>query len=127
MFELEPSGADSEIEPAAGHQVERRCHIRRDARVAVGVAVDQRADPRAPGVLAESSKGSPSLETRPARIRNEVRIEVVEGPQRVVSPLICLLPEVAKLAPFDGLLSGLDSKTDRMLAHLFPPCGSAPP
>ena len=51
VLELEPAGADAEVEAAAADVVERRRHLRGDARVAVGVAVHQVADARPLGRL----------------------------------------------------------------------------
>src|SRR5271167_4438810 len=119
MFQLEPSGAEPQVEPATAHLIERRGHLRREARVAVGVAVDQRADTRTLGVLAERTQKRPAFHARAGRVGHEDRIEMIECPERVVAPAVGLAPEGAQLLPFDVLLSGLNSKADRMLVHWF--------
>src|SRR5437763_14936323 len=97
MLLLEPSAADAEIEAAAGDVIERRRHLRGDARIAVGVAVDQRSDTSAGGVLAQRAQQGPSFKARPIRIGHKYREEVVEAPQRVVAPAVGLLPQLAHL------------------------------
>src|ERR1019366_5507335 len=117
MFQLEPSGAKPQVEPATANLIERRSHLRCEARVAVGVAVDQRADTRTLGVLAERAQKRPAFHARAGRVGHEDRIEVIERPQRVVAPGIGLAPKGAQLLSFDVLLSGLYSKANRMLVH----------
>src|SRR5713226_8407411 len=122
MFELEPSGAETHIEPASTRVIERRGHLRGEARIAIGVAIDQRADTRVFGVLAERAQQRPAFHAWAGRVGHEDRIEVIEAPERVVAPAVGLAPEAAQLLPFDVLLSGLHSKANRMLVHGFLRC-----
>ena len=117
VLELEPSGAESQVEAAAANLIERRRHLRGQTGITIGVAIDQRTDARAVGVLAECAEQRPALHARSGRVGHEDGIEMVEGPQRVVAPRVDLLPEVAHSLPGDILLAGLNSETNRMRRH----------
>src|SRR5216684_1474704 len=117
MLSLAPSCAEAEVEPATDSVVNRRRHLCSEAGVAIRVAVDQRPKPRPLGMLSKRRQQRPTLEAWPVRIRREDWVEMIEGPQRVITPAVGLRPETAQLFPFDVLLPGLNSKPDRMLVH----------
>src|SRR5579863_9487954 len=117
MLQLEPSGAETQVEPAAAYLIERRGHLRGETRVAIGVAIDQRADTRTLGVLTKRAQYRPTFHARGGRVGYENRIKVIECPQRVISPTIGLTSKAAHLFPFDILLSGLHSKANRVFVH----------
>src|ERR1700689_1089394 len=121
VLELEPSGAQPEGETAAADLVERRSHLRGQGWVAIGVAIDQRADACALGVLAQRAEQRPALHTRTGWIGHEDGIEVVEVPQGAIAPSVDLFPEVAHPLPGDVLLAGLNSKTNRVRRHSSAP------
>jgi len=116
VLELEPAGADAEVEASAAHVIERRRHLRGEARMAVRVTGHHRADAGAARRLGEGGDRRPRLEARPLRI-DEDRVEVVEVPERVVTPAVGLPPQIQHVAPRDRLLAGLDAEADRMYRH----------
>src|SRR5579885_1446626 len=93
VLQLVPSGADPKHETPAAQMVQGRRHLRRDAWVAVSVAVDQCADSGAAGLLAQRAQHGPSLQARPGGVGAHDRIEMIEDPQRVVTPSVRLLPQ----------------------------------
>ncbi len=117
VLQFIPSGADSQHQAPGAQMVDGGGHLCRDAWVAIGVAVDQRPDPGAAGLLAERGQRGPSLQARTGRVGAHDRVEVIKHPQRVVAPQIGLLPQAAHLAPLGLLLRSLDSEAHRMLAH----------
>src|SRR5271154_2518977 len=70
MLELEPSRAETQVEAPVADVVECRRHFRRDAWIAVSVAIDHRADARAFGLLAERGERGPSFEAWAGRVGN---------------------------------------------------------
>ena len=119
MLQLVPAGAQAEIEPAAACVIERGGHLRGQARVAIGVAVDERTDTGAPGVLAERAQQCPVLHAGAGGVGREDRIEMIERPERVIAPGVEFRPDVAHPLPSYVLLPGLESKSNRMPGHLF--------
>jgi hypothetical protein len=69
------------------------------------VAIHQGAQFRPAGVLADCGKSSPSLEAGSGRIWDKDRVQVIEGPKRVVTELIGRLKQFHELRPFIALLS----------------------
>jgi hypothetical protein len=120
LLELEPACAETQVQTPVADVVERRRHLRRDAWVAVRVAIDHRADARAFGLLAERGKRGPSFEARAGRVGNEDWIEVIEAPQRVVAPTVGVAPQLFQVFPLDQLLTGLNSESNWMLWHCEP-------
>ena len=59
------AGAEPEHEPATGHLVQGRRHVRHHRRVPVGAAEDERAESQSLGVTGERSQGGPALEHGP--------------------------------------------------------------
>src|ERR1700722_1680449 len=104
MLQLVPSGAEAKVETSAAYVIERRGHLRGQAWIAIGVAVDHRAQPRAFSVLAERAEQRPVFHARTGGIGRENRIEVIEGPDRVVAPSVGVAPEIAHPLPSDILL-----------------------
>src|SRR6266446_5027821 len=106
--------------------VERRRHLRQHARIAIGVAIHQRTEARTLRMLAERAQHRPALEAGAVRVGYENRIEVIEDPKRVVTPLVGLCPETRHAFPFDVLLRGLNPEADWMLVHRieFPLCST---
>src|SRR5271155_2486556 len=105
MLQLIPSGSYAEIEPAAAYMVERGGHLRRQARIAIGIAVDERADAGALRMLAECAQQRPVLHAGTGRVGREDRVEMIKRPQRVVAPPVEFYPDVAHPLPRDILLS----------------------
>src|SRR5262249_40349730 len=85
----------------------------REAWVPVRVAVHEAADARLSRALRERGERRPAFEARAGRI-GEYREEVVEVPERVVAPAVCLLPEREHVVPRDVLLAGLDAEAGRV-------------
>src|SRR6266446_10352389 len=97
--------------------VERRRHLRQHARIAIGVAIHQRTEARTLRMLAERAQHRPALEAGAVRVGHENRIEVIEDPKRVVTPLVGQRPETRHAFPFDMLLRGLNPEADWMRVH----------
>src|ERR1700687_3657085 len=116
MFQLEPAGADAEVEAAAADVIERRRHLGEHARVAVGIAVHEMTEARAFRGLRTSAQRRPALEAWVIG-GHEDRVEMVEVPQRVVTPRVGLLPQIEHGRPLDTLLSRLDAESNWMLRH----------
>ena len=76
---LVPAGADAELEPAVGDDVERRGHVGQHGGMPVVDAGDQHADAQPLGGLRQRGQRDPALQARPGGV-GEDRIEVVERP-----------------------------------------------
>src|SRR5207249_3833424 len=76
-----------------------------------------------PGRLRERGERRPALEARALGV-DEDRVEVVEVPERAVSPGVGLLPQREELRPLEALLPGLDAEADRMRGHAASYTGS---
>src|ERR1019366_10244913 len=118
MLELIPPRAQPEVQSSATRMIERGGHLRSEAWIAIGVAVDHRADARAFGVLAERAEQRPVLHAPAGGIGREDRIEMIERPNRIVAPRVDIAPEIAHPLPGDILLSRLESESNRMSGHL---------
>ena len=119
-FHLVPTGADAELEPSAGDDVERRRHVGRDGRVAVVHAVDHRSEAQARRGLGERGEHRPGFEVGTVVGRRQ-RVEVVPVPRRFEHvDLIRLAPEREVVGPggvmrrrLDGVSSEARMPADR--------------
>jgi hypothetical protein len=91
VLELEPGGAHSELQPPAGHVVDRRGHLRHHRGVPIGHAQDEHRAANAARVSRHRGEQRQPLELRPARVRMD-RIEVVEVRDPVVPELLAPEP-----------------------------------
>src|SRR5712692_5705550 len=94
--DLRPGGADSELEPAARQVVDGDRALREQRRVAVGVARDEAADPRAPGCLGHRRLQRPALVDRAVGTAATDGGEVVEIPDMVEPTFVRDAPHAAQ-------------------------------
>src|SRR5437763_3561850 len=105
-----PAGADAQLQPAVGDDVDRRGHIGQHRRVAVDDPGHQHADPEPLGGLGQRGRHRPAFQTRAGRIRED-RIEVIEGPRRLEHlDLVGRLPDGQHVGPLGVLRGCLDGE-----------------
>ena len=105
---LEPAGTEAEVESAAGDMVERRHHVRRHRRMAVGIRGHHVTDAKTIGDAAERPGQAPRLEAV-ERVVGEQRVEVVEKPSALVYvDVVGCPPDLGEVFPGRLLLRGLE-------------------
>jgi hypothetical protein len=116
VFELEPAGADAEVEAAAADVIEGARRLRGDRRMPVRVPEHEMSDAGALRRLCERGERRETFETRTLGV-DEDRIEMIERPEGVVAPGVGFLPEVEDLSPLDALLAGLNAEPNGKCRH----------
>ena len=109
-----PPGADTQLEPAVGNDVQRRGHIGQHRGMAVVDSGDKRADPQPLGGLRQRGEGRPAFQTWARRV-GEDRIEVIEGPARFEDvDVVGRLPDGQHVGPRGVLRGCLDCESHRV-------------
>ena len=110
-FLFVPAGADADLQPSAGDDVERRGHVRQQRGVSVVDAADQGAQPEPLGRLRQRGERHPAFQAGPGRI-GENGIEVVEGPAGFEQlDFVGGLPHGEHAGPFGVLGGGFDGES----------------
>lgn len=113
-FQLVPAGAQPEVQPPAGDDVERRRHVGGHRRVAEMHPVNHAADPEPGGGLGQRRQSDPRLQARTGRIAGD-RVEVIEGPRRLEQlDLVGLPPDLQDVAPAGVMRLGLEGEADHI-------------
>jgi hypothetical protein len=110
VFGFDPPGAETDLKPPSGDDVEGGGHVGQDRRMPIGIAGHKytKADPRHDA--AECSQHRPPLEHRSGSI-TEYGVEVIERPAGVVQlDPVPFLPEVHDGLPFAVLGAGLEGE-----------------
>src|SRR5256714_13632998 len=94
---LFPSRADPKLEPAVGHVIDTRCHLRLESRVAELNCRDEDAEADLRRVSCERGEEGPRLEAVAVRGPPQAAEEMVAHPERVEARFLRALREVADL------------------------------
>ncbi len=82
VLELEPAGAETEIEPSTGSVIEGGRHLREESHIAERHAVDEVSEPHTLRDPGEVRQRRPGLEDRPVR-RTHDTLKMVDQPDGV--------------------------------------------
>ena len=114
MLPLEPAGADAEVSPATGEDIERGHRLHQDAGLAVGDAGDHRAQRDPLGHAGGKRQGRVPLQHRLRHLANMRDLkEVIHDPERIEAPLVGVAGDAGELRGNAGVAAGGHESGDR--------------